>query len=176
LAQLQKPFQSCIENHKKSQPSITTDYLGFHEQANTAASIVDQVIEKLSAQISDQDTSITAETLAEQQMQQKLLNMANSSQQNQQMLNQMTALATTVLTLQKKLNNNNQEQGNHRRRGRRNNDRCRHGGAGHGNTAHVFKYCWSHRNCAHNRTNCKSKADGHINDATYANMQGGNTT
>jgi hypothetical protein len=76
------------------------------------------VIEKLSAKKSNEDTAITAETLAKHQMQQQILNMANSSQQNQQMLDQMTALATTVSTLQTQLNNNNQDQGNRRRRGR----------------------------------------------------------
>jgi hypothetical protein len=110
-------------------------------------------------------------------MQQQLLNMANSSQQNQQMLDQMTALATTVLTLQTQLNNNNQDQGNCRGRGRgRDNDRRRCGGAGRGSNACDFKYCWSHGNFAHAGTNCESKANGHINDATYANMQGGSTT
>jgi hypothetical protein len=110
-------------------------------------------------------------------MQQQLLNMANSSQQNQQILDQMTALATTVLTLQTQLNNNNQDQGNCRGRGRgRDNDRRRCGGAGRGSNACDFKYCWSHGNFAHAGTNCESKANGHINDATYANMQGGSTT
>jgi hypothetical protein len=68
-------FKAAQKAIKKSQPSVTTDALGFHEQANTAASIVGQVIEKLSARNSNEDTAITAETLAEQQMQQQLLNM-----------------------------------------------------------------------------------------------------
>jgi hypothetical protein len=58
-------FKAAQKAIKKSQPSVTTDSLGFQEQANTAASIVDQVIEKLSAKNSDEDTAITAETLAE---------------------------------------------------------------------------------------------------------------
>jgi hypothetical protein len=111
-------FKAAQKAIKKSQPSVTTDALGFHEQANTAASIVDQVIQKLAARNSDEDTAITAETLAEQQMQQQLLNMANSSQNNQQMFDQMTALATTIMALQTQFNNNNQDQGNRQGRGR----------------------------------------------------------
>jgi hypothetical protein len=66
-------FKAAQKAIKKSQPAITTDTLGYHEQqANTAASLVDQVIDRLSSQ-RDDATAITAETLAEQQMQQQLL-------------------------------------------------------------------------------------------------------
>jgi hypothetical protein len=168
-------FKAAQKAIKKSQPTITTDSLGFHEQANAAASLVDQVIERLTTQNGEQDTAITADTLAEQHMQQQLLNMANSSQQSQQMLEQMTALATTVSTLQTQLSSNNQDR-RERGRGRgRANDRPRHAGGGRGNTRRTFKYCWTHGNCAHSGADCDSKTDGHIVDATYANMQGGST-
>jgi hypothetical protein len=50
---------------KKSQSAITTNILGYHEQqANTTASLVDQVIDRLSSQ-HDDIMAITAETLAE---------------------------------------------------------------------------------------------------------------
>jgi hypothetical protein len=104
-------FKAAQKAIKKSQPAITTDTLGYHEQqANTAASLDDQVIARLSSQ-QDDATAITAETLAKQQMQQQLLGMANSAQQSQQMLDQMTALATTVSALQTQLDNKNQSRG-----------------------------------------------------------------
>jgi hypothetical protein len=134
LAGLQETLQGCTEGYKKSQPAITTNTLGYHEQqANTAASLVDQVIDRSSSQ-RDAATAIMAETLAEQQMQQQLLGMANSVQQSQQMLDQITTLATTVSTLQTQLDNNYQSRGRNnggnRSRDRDNDHRGRKGGRG----------------------------------------------
>jgi hypothetical protein len=180
LARLQGTLQGCTEGYKKSRPAITTDTLGYHEQqANTAASLVDQVIDRLSSQ-RDDATAITAETLAEQQMQQQLLGMASSAQQSQQMLEKMTALATTVSTLQTQLDNKNQSRsrnnGGNRGRDRNNDRRGRNGGrGGRGGARRPFQYCWSHGNCSHSGPHCESPSDGHIKDATYAGMQGGST-
>jgi hypothetical protein len=174
-------FKAAQKAIKKSQPAITTNTLGYHEQqANTAASLVDQVIDRLSSQ-RDDVTAITAETLAEQQMQQQLLGMANSAQQSQHMLDQMTALATTVSTLQTQLDNKNQSRGrnngDNRGRDRDNNRRGRNGGrCGRGGARRPFQYCWLHGNCSHSGPDCESPSDGHIKDATYADMQGGSTT
>jgi len=170
-------FKAAQKAIKRSQPTITTDSLGFHEQANaaTAESIVDQVIDRLQR---DDATTITDETNAEQQMQQQLSHMANSAQQNQQMLDQMTALATTVSTLQSQLDHNNQNRGRsagHRGRDRNNDRRGRGGRGGRGATRGPYKYCWSHGNCSHAGSDCTTPMDGHINEATYANMQGGST-
>ena len=172
-------FKAAQRAIKKSQPATTTDSLGYHEQANAAETIVDQVIDRLSSQ-RDNATTITAETLAEQQMQQQLLGMANSTQQSQQMLDQMTALATTVSTLQAQLENKNQNRGRNnggnRGRDRDNDRRARNGGrSGRGGARRPFQYCWSHGNCSHSGSDCESPSDGHIKDATYANMQGGST-
>ena len=41
------------------------------------------------------------------------------------------------------------------------------------NHAHTQKYCWTHGNCLHSGTECESKAEGHINGATYENRQNG---
>lgn len=61
-------------------------------------------------------------------------------------------------------NGNNNSNGRGRGRGNRNNTR---------NTPR--KYCWSHGSCAHLGTECNTKAAGHQNDATFANMMGGST-
>jgi hypothetical protein len=169
-------FKTAQKAIKKSQPTITTDSLGFHEQANST--LVDQVIERLTTP-PETASVFTAETFAEQQMQEHLTNMANSTQQNQQMLEQMTALASTVSTLQTQIGNASQNQGggNNQGKGRRNNDRAGRGNhRGRGTPRRPPKYCWTHGNCAHSSSDCETKGDGHIAEATYSDMQGGSTT
>jgi hypothetical protein len=176
-------FKAAQKAIKKSQPSVTTDSLGFHEQANgAAATIVDQVIERLNNQ-QEVATQITTESIAEQQMQDHLTHMANSTQQSQQMLDQMSALASTVSTLQSQINNTNHHHNQGRDGGRggggrgRSNDRHGRGGRkGRGPPRRPPQYCWTHGNCAHSSSTCETQAEGHIADATYANMQGGSTT
>jgi hypothetical protein len=103
-------FKAAQKAIKRSQPATTTDSLGYHEQANATDSIVDQVIDRLVTQ-RDDATTITADSVAKQQMQQQINNMANFTQQSQQMVEQMTALASTVSTLKAQLENstNNQD-------------------------------------------------------------------
>jgi hypothetical protein len=180
-------FKAAQKAIKRSQPAITTNSLGFHEQANatenitdqpTAASIVTQVLNRISTQRNDASV-ITAESIAEQQMQQQIFHMANSTQQNQQMLEQMTALATTVATLQTQVNSHNQSQGQGGGRPRGSGHgraQDRNGRGGRGGTCRVFKYCWTHRNdCSHGSADCEAPTDGHLKCATYSNMQGGST-
>jgi hypothetical protein len=141
-------FRDSQKAIKQSQPTITTDSLGFHEQAN-AASIVNQVIEKLSAQ---RDHEI-AEHLSEQQMQQHIDQLANSScstQQNQTTAEQIQALTATISNLQSQVTHSqtrgrgrgsSREECGGRGRGRRNNGNAR---------SPPQQYCWSHGKCAHN--------------------------
>ncbi len=164
-------FKTAQRAINKSQPTVTIDSLGFHEQANTADIVGDPITDRYHR---DDATTITAESIAEQQMQQQFVNMANSSQQNQQMLEQMTALATTVATLQTQVNSHNQNpgQGGGRPRGH---GRGRGGRGGRGGARRVFKYCWTHGNCSHGSADCEAPTDGHLKCATYTNMQGGST-
>jgi hypothetical protein len=165
---------------KKSQPAVTTDSFGFHEQAN-AASHVDQVINRLTAQ-QDIDTIMhnesAAEQVAKQQMQQQGSNMENSTQQNQTMIEQMQTLMSTISTLQTQVNNNGQNRGRSNGGRGRQSSREGHGGRNrsrHGQIRLSPKYCWTHGNCAHPGSKCASKTNRHIDGATYANMQGGST-
>jgi hypothetical protein len=57
-------FKEAQKAIKKSQPNITSDSLGYHNQAN-AATIADQVIEKLTAQ-RDAETATQPEPTTEQ--------------------------------------------------------------------------------------------------------------
>jgi hypothetical protein len=175
-------FKAAQKAIKKSQPAVTTDTLGFHEEAN-AASFGDHDTDKASTGTRDTESEITtdsaAELLAEQQMMQQLQHMANSSQQNQTMLDQMQSLMSTISTLQTQVNNNSQPRGrDDGRRGGRRNDRSGRGGRGNRHRPRARatpKYCWSHGNCAHASPDCETKAEGHVCGATYANMQGGST-
>ena len=35
------------------------------------------------------------------------------------------------------------------------------------------KYCWTHGGCAHNSNECTVKAEGHDDEATFADKRGG---
>jgi hypothetical protein len=172
-------FKAAQKAIKRSQPTVTADSLGYHDQtANQVSGLDDPDIDH-SPLHNDEATTITAETLAEQQMHQQLINMANSTQHSQQMLQHMTALASTVSDLQSQISNNQNNgrgrgrgQGNGRDRDRNNGNNRRSGNDGNKRT---FKYCWSHGNCSHTGADCNTKAEGHIDTATYANMQGGST-
>jgi hypothetical protein len=165
-------FKRAQKDIKKSQPTITADSLGFHE-VNNASAIADQVIDRLTIQ-QDEATTITAESLAEHQMEQQLANMANSTQQNSQMIEQMTALATTISTLQAQVNSNQSRGRSSGGGGGRGGGRGRSSGRGRGaGPRSPPRYCWTHGNCAHGSAECSTKAAGHIDDANYTNMQGG---
>ena len=43
------------------------------------------------------------------------------------------------------------------------------------NNRRFNKYCWTHGGCAHNGKGCKNKAEGHKDNATFANKMGGST-
>ena len=49
--------------------------------------------------------------------------------------------------------------------------------SGHRKRTKVHKYCWSHGGCAHTGRECRSqyRKEGHIEDATFENKQGGST-
>jgi hypothetical protein len=173
-------FKEAQQAIRQSQPTITTDSLGYHGQAN-AASIVDEVISKLSSQ-----QSTASEVATKQQMQQAVDHMANSTQHSKSMATQTQALAMTISNLQTQVNQN-QPRGQGRGGGR--GGGCG-GGRGHGgqngrsgslgnnnrgNNSSPPAYCWTHGNCAHVSCNCKGQAKGHIADAGYKNMQGGST-
>jgi hypothetical protein len=102
-------FREAQRDIKRSQPTVTTNSLGFHGQANAVA-IIDQVIQRLTTS-RDPETAMSAETIAEQQMQQQLSEMANATQQNQSMMEQMQSLMSTISTLQTQVNNNGQTHG-----------------------------------------------------------------
>ena len=68
---------------------------------------------------------------------------------------QMAQMQTLIMSLQQQIqNNSNQTQDPPRRR-------------------RGQKYCWTHGACNHNSSDCKSKAQNHIDTATFKNRQGG---
>jgi hypothetical protein len=98
-------FKEAQRDIKRSQPTVTTDSLGYHNQVN-AATIVDQVIERLSAE----------------QMQHELQQqeMANATQQDG-MIEQMQHLMTTISDLQTQVTNNNKNNRNNNNNNSNNN-------------------------------------------------------
>jgi len=74
---------------------------------------------------------------------------------------------------------------NNRTNGRNNGSSSSAGNGGNGNTGNgttqrftrnnISKYCWSHGACSHTSAQCNSKRDGHKNNATFENKQGGST-
>ena len=98
-------FKSAQRAIIRSQPSVTTDSLGYHEHANAAsvATVVDQVIDRFQAK-QNANSAITpdsaVEMLAGQQMNFHLANMANAIQQSQTVFEQMQSLQATITTLQ----------------------------------------------------------------------------
>jgi hypothetical protein len=166
-----------------SNSNITTDSLGYHE-ANTA-SIVNQVMDRMTtANSSPPDTASIANTTLTNTIMEQQMQLSLSAQQNQTMLETMNALAAQVANLQ------NQQPGNNGSRQERGRDRSNNnGGRGNGtnnsgrgngrsnagNGGSPPGYCWSHGNCKHTSAACNFKSDGHIDNATFTNMQGGST-
>ena len=71
----------------------------------------------------------------------------------QQQLVMMQALMTQM--------NNNNEGSNRKRKKKRN--------------PNQLKYCHTHGTCNHDSPECRSKAEGHEDEATFANRMGGST-
>ena len=77
-------FKEAQHEIKHSQPAITTDSLGFHDQANAAA-IIDQVIKRLGAK---------------QQMQQEIQQEMTNATQQESVMQQIQSLMSTISDLQ----------------------------------------------------------------------------
>jgi hypothetical protein len=62
------------------------------------------------------------------------------------------------------------------RSGRNGRANDRSGGRGRNTAPAARAYCWSHGACAHPSSQCNNPLPGHQTSATFANMQGGNTS
>jgi hypothetical protein len=143
---------------------VTTDSLGFREQANCAPNLVNQVAAQMSAQREAESATLqVAEPPAHQDQ-------ANSAQQK--MMEQMQLLMSTVLQTQSQQANSNRRSDGGRGPGgdRRNPGRRRDSGHGDGERL-LPGYCWTHGHCCHKGVVCEAKSVGH--NATYENTQGG---
>jgi hypothetical protein len=130
-------FRTAQKAIKRSQPSTTTDALGYHREAN-AAKEGDDAVSRISLPSNDGNKLSVAETaaskLADQQLETHLANIASSAHQNQTMMAQMQTLMSTISHLQSKVQQKNGNNGNcndgNRNDDRRNND-CRGRGRGY---------------------------------------------
>jgi hypothetical protein len=192
-------FRTAQKAIEQSQPSTTTDALGYHREAN-AAKEGDDAVSRISLPSIDGDKLSVAETaaseLADQQLKIHLANIASSAHQNQTMMAQMQTLMSTISDLQSKVQQNNGNNGNrnddNRTDGRRNNDRRgggrgyqggnnqqggghQQGGAQHGRPPQPRKYCWTHGLCTHDSPSYTAQKTGHQTAATMQNMQSSRT-
>jgi hypothetical protein len=160
-------FKNAQRAIKQSEPTVTTDSLGYHNQANSA-SIVDRVVDQLNAQ-RNAEAAAEAEAIAESQLACQVTNATRTPEQNESIAEQMKALAATIAKLNTKVNDTRpQGRGGGGRGGGR-------GGRGGRGNSKPSKYCWTHGNGTHGSPECNKKADGHIADSTFSNMQGGST-
>jgi hypothetical protein len=160
-------FKEAQRAIKRSQPTMTTDALGYHEQAASASALASQVLQ-LTAQ-RDAETAALALLTAQQD------EPAQTNSTQDQMMEQMQLLMSTVLQQSTNNNANHQQRRTGGGRGRSNGQANGRGGRGRGPGAGRLPpaYCWTHGNCSHNGTDCNNKAEGHIDTATYTNTQGG---
>jgi hypothetical protein len=180
-------FQNAQRAIKKSQPVVTTDSLGYHEQANSASTLANQVMSELTAEAA-------AIEAIEQQAHQAQAQQAPAPAQAQAPANPNTALMDQMAQMQLLLSGVVQAQASQNNQDnyqpRRHNDRNR-GGRGTGRTAGRGRgngrgtpgnprtarpprgYCWTHGNCFHTGVACETPGDGHQVEATFANMLGG---
>ena len=102
--------------------------------------------------------------------------MENYTQQHMTILEHINALTYTICNLESHINGNI---GGWRRDGGGRVDYQKIGGGSGGGRycrqRNSGKYCWTNGSCGHNGTNCRNKSDGHKNDATFQNKQGGST-
>lgn len=136
--------------------------LTVRESQFHSANIVQEVIEGVQSVLQTPEAGLydSSETIH---------HMANSAAQAQmmpQLLNQMAQLMQQMTTIQQQMNSqsssNNSYSSSSTSRQRRNRT----------NTSH---YCWSHGACAHSSARCRSKKEGHKDEATFANKMGGST-
>jgi hypothetical protein len=171
-----------------SEPAVTTDSLGYHEASpaiDTATSIANQVVQSLVQHRDEDITTITADSVHEQQMLAQLANATQQNQQSQQMAAQMAALASTISSLQTQVHQQNQNpQGRRQGRGGGNDRNNRNQGNDNRNQGNDNRnrnqsrpkcYCHSHGWCTHTSQDCNTPKPGHVATATAANMQGGST-
>ena len=150
-------FKDAQKAIKRSQPAVTTDSLGFHGQANSANQQV-----------------LTANEAAQRESASNQLANQQAQQANTQMLEQMQLLMSTVL--EAATTSNSQTRRNNGGGATRGNGRSNGRGRGNGRgrpELHPPAYCWTHGNCRHAGVDCRDRADGHIDTATYENTQGG---
>ena len=85
-----KHFRTYQIAIKQSQPTITTDTLGYH-QSDNAAAIIDEVVSRITTSSTDKESQFStpisplqaAKQQAEHQLQQHLVRVVSSSNQNQ---------------------------------------------------------------------------------------------
>lgn len=153
----------------------TVDELGYH----SANAIVQQIVEQMQANTDDSPTPPPSPPPVIQPPPVAEIPQANA-------VVTQTALLSQMMERLAKMEDRDIERDNppYRGRGRGNRDRYRgrgrgrfgrNGQGGGYRPRRGGKYCHTHGNCAHTSQECETRAEGHIETATFSNMQGGST-
>ena len=148
-----------------------------HHQANNVEVIADLVAQRLltAIQPSDEPTPTAVPVKQDNSLQQRESDLqAREQALLTQMQEMMTLMRNSTTTTTPRTDTTG------RGRGGRNSNTNRHtqNGRGRGRSIQAAprQYCWTHGTCAHSSLTCNTKAPGHIDTATFTNMQGGNMT
>ena len=148
----------------------------FHQQpphqANSVAAMADLVAQRLlDAPPADAPSMVTPppDDVANAAFQQRDSALAA---REAALLTQMTEMMSLMRSGLPNNNNNQRNAARNPRSGRTG----RTGGRGRNTAPAARAYCWSHGVCAHSSSQCNNPLPGHQTSATFANMQGGNTS
>ena len=170
-------FTSAQKAYKLARPTDTVSQHNYTSQAQIAELVNAAIDERTNKQLAAEADIAEQKMINEHLAQLAALEnpqQANSSQQQpstdlQQILQTLTNLTNKIANDNNNSNNNNNNNNNNDR------DRKKGGRDRRGTRQKQRQYCWTHGSCSHKGTECNYKADGHKDDATFADMKGGST-
>jgi hypothetical protein len=152
-------FKTHFRNaHKELRATRSATMSSQYQQAN----LVQQVVEGVQKAILPQNGE-------DQATEDFFCQVANATMQNQELLpkilQQMQQMQTLMQSMQTQMNHTNTNNNNNNNNS--NTRLCC--------TPNHSCYCWTHGACAHEGRHCNRKADGHKDEATFADKKGGST-
>ena len=171
-------FTSAQKAYKLARPTDTVSQHNYTSQAQIAELVNAAIDERTNKQLAAEADIAEQKMINEHLAQLAALEnpqQANSSQQ--QPSTDLQQILQTLTNLTNKIANNNNNSNNNNNNNNNNNDRDRKKGGRdrRGTRQKQRQYCWTHGSCSHKGTECNYKADGHKDDATFADMKGGST-
>lgn len=174
-------FQKAQKELRRCNP--TANALGYHG----AHAVFDDLVKDLKERynianvVSDDEE---AEQIAEQQMQDHMLDVANATQEQTEIMNQMKEMMKSIQALQTQVSQQNPPQQQYQQYSPpqqappaagppAQRSRIRNPYRPRAQQATPRKYCHTHGSCAHSSNECKFPSANHQRAATFQNMMGG---